>query len=557
MVTVTDDGGGSTGAIQATVNVADAALSSPVGATIAATEGQAFAPTAIAGFADLNPGNNAADMTASIAWGDGTTSPGIVTFNSGDSTYTVTAGHSYAEAGKHSPNVTVTDDDGSTTSVPATVNVADAPLTATGTTVAATEGQAFASTTPIATFTDANPGNNSADMTASIDWGDGTTSPGTVAANPAGGFTVSAAHTYAEDGTRTATVTIADAGAKAATASATVNVSDAPLAAMGASGLAATEGAPSGTLTLATFTDADPNGTQADYTATIAWGDGTTSPGTVAPNATGGFSVSGAHAYGEEGAPAATVTIADAGGKTTTATPTINVADAPLTLQTFGVAGAARSQIGGAIASLTDASPSAAASDYSATVNWGDGTSGPAVVAADPSGGFSVSGSHSYAHGGAYIIVVTVHDDGGKSISGKNRVSVTATLPRLTPTMTWAFQHFARYTIVRSLIVDGVPAGAKVNVSCKGGGCPFASHTAAVSKPPACKRKHCRPKTRTVDLSRLFRGRHLAAGAHVTVGIVQANTIGKVYIFTFRAGQDPNIRITCLAPGSTVPGRGC
>src|SRR5262249_55871265 len=60
---------------------------------------------------------------------------------------------------------------------------------ATAATVTATEGAAF--TGPVASFTDLDPAGTAADFTATITWGDGHDSSGTVAANSAGGFTVS------------------------------------------------------------------------------------------------------------------------------------------------------------------------------------------------------------------------------------------------------------------------------------------------------------------------------------------------------------------------------
>jgi hypothetical protein len=43
---------------------------------------------------------------------------------------------------------------------------------------------------------------------------------------------------------------------------------------------------------------ADPGGTAGDYTATIVWGDGATSAGTVAANGQGGFNVWGSYTFG-------------------------------------------------------------------------------------------------------------------------------------------------------------------------------------------------------------------------------------------------------------------
>jgi len=59
-----------------------------------------------------------------------------------------------------------------------------------------------------ATFTDANPGDHTADFTATIDWGDGTApTTGTVSYNSVTKvYTVAGSHIYAEEGTYTPTV---------------------------------------------------------------------------------------------------------------------------------------------------------------------------------------------------------------------------------------------------------------------------------------------------------------------------------------------------------------
>jgi hypothetical protein len=67
---------------------------------------------------------------------------------------------------------------------------------------------------------------------------------------------------------------------------------------------------------VANFTDADPAGTTSDYMVTINWGDGTpTSSGLIAPNGTGGWSVTGSHKYAKpSNGYSMTVTINDDGG---------------------------------------------------------------------------------------------------------------------------------------------------------------------------------------------------------------------------------------------------
>ena len=81
----------------------------------------------------------------------------------------------------------------------------------------------------------------------------------------------------------------------------------------------ATAGAPF-TGTVATFTNADPFGTAASYTATITWGDGSTSAGTI--TGTGTLTVSGSHTYADPAIDAVSVQISHNLGNTTTATVT-------------------------------------------------------------------------------------------------------------------------------------------------------------------------------------------------------------------------------------------
>src|SRR5262249_18705008 len=76
---------------------------------------------------------------------------------------------------------------------------------------------------------------------------------------------------------------------------------------------------------VAGFTDADPAGAAADYTATITWGDGHTSAGTITGNGSGGFNVSGTNTYMTDGTYPIAVTITDAGGSTATANGTAYV----------------------------------------------------------------------------------------------------------------------------------------------------------------------------------------------------------------------------------------
>ncbi len=150
-------------------------------------------------------------FSASINWGDGTTTEGVVTPPTLDSSGTVTGTRTFAAAGTYTVIVTVTDSTGRTDAEAAVVTVV-APMGApqivsvTGPTAPQTI------TTPVtieATFLDVS---GSADTyTATIDWGDGTTSAGTVTAptatNPG---QITASRRYVETGVYTVGVTVRD-----------------------------------------------------------------------------------------------------------------------------------------------------------------------------------------------------------------------------------------------------------------------------------------------------------------------------------------------------------
>ncbi len=59
---------------------------------------------------------------------------------------------------------------------------------------------------------------------------------------------------------------------------------------------------------------------------------------------------------------------------------------------------------------FTDTDPSAAPSNFVATIDWGDGTTTSGQIARQPDGSFTVTGPHSYAKVGSYTATVTVSD---------------------------------------------------------------------------------------------------------------------------------------------------
>ncbi len=80
----------------------------------------------------------------------------------------------------------------------------------------------------------------------------------------------------------------------------TVGVGDLALSAAGV-GVSASEGTSANGITVATFTDQDPNAAASDFTASINWGDSHISAGTVTLGSGGMLTVTGTNTYKEAG----------------------------------------------------------------------------------------------------------------------------------------------------------------------------------------------------------------------------------------------------------------
>jgi PKD repeat protein len=263
------------------------------GADQTSDEGQTVTLTAT--FTDPDAGGT---HTATIDWGDGTIVDAIVAAGQ------VSDGHAYADDGVYTVIVTVTDDSdlsGSDTFIATVNNVA--PV-ANGLTLSASlEGGAQ-------TFSFSATDAGSADtLSFTI-----LTSPteGAVTNNADGTFTFDPESDFEDlraGGTRAVSFTYRatdDDGANGEPATVTINVAgvganpEAPTVNAGADRTANEGQALSLT---ATFTDPDAGDT---HTATIDWGDGTSTAGTVAAGQVGG-----SHAYADNGAYTVIVTVTD------------------------------------------------------------------------------------------------------------------------------------------------------------------------------------------------------------------------------------------------------
>ena len=174
------------------------------------------------------------------------------------------------------------------------------------------------------------------------------------------------------------------------------------------------EGAALPTTTVATATASEPSAVASDFTAGIAWGDGTTSTGTVSGPTGGPFTVQGDHTYVEEGSFTITTTLKDQGGARSMASSSATITDAALSAAGKNIV--TLNPFSGTVATFTDADPGGVASDYTASIAWGDGTTTSGTVAAG-STGFVVNGSHSFTVLGPETATITITDAGSSFTS--------------------------------------------------------------------------------------------------------------------------------------------
>jgi hypothetical protein len=204
--------------------------------------------------------------------------------------------------------------------------------------------------------------------------------------------------------------------------------------------------------TIATFTDADPNGKLGDYRASIDWGDGTTTPSAPISAATDGrFAVSGSHTYAQPGTYTITATIRDLGtsfteqspdglvavtvpgGATATARIAFNAVRVPpqFVLSGLPIAATEGQPFQGGVATFGDTPAGLVASGFSATIAWGDGTPDTPGTITQPGGQatpFVIVGAHTYRAPGSYPVSVVLRGGDGQTLSTSTTATVAADL---------------------------------------------------------------------------------------------------------------------------------
>jgi hypothetical protein len=504
--------------------------------TITPVVGAPFSNLVAATFTDKNPLASASDFTSSVDWGDGTQSQGTVQAVPGG--FQILGGHTYSRVGSFPVSVTIHHLDnsgapnGATATAPSQAHVMDAALTGAPSPITAVVGVPFAG--PVASFSDPNPFAVASDFTATIAWGDGVTSAGTIEASPIG-FLITGSHTFASPGQVPVGVHIADSQGSTTSVQA----------------LAVVSPAPPPPRTTVTLSPASPTGRHGWYRGPVRTSvSATTIIGAVVATrcqldgaAPGSFDALPAGCLFAGGGAQITAdgkhvlyaaSINDAGQKERPTATSIAVDATPPTVKCRSTRPVLKTATVGALvfATVRDAT----SRPESQTVAVPAATSTP----------------------GKKFARLTASDNAGNTTTVKCPYQV---LGQINPSLVWRFRFQGATTKVEKLVAAHLPPHATIRVLCHGAGCRSASRTVRPDNKQICRRKTCsRKQTRnetTLDLTRLFQGWSLHAGTVLEVAIIERDTIGRGFVFTMRNGRGPSQLAGCLAPRSLAPNHGC
>ncbi len=265
-------------------------------------------------------------------------------------------------------------------------------------------------------------------FTATITWSDGTTSPGVVTADPSGdlgGFDVSGSHTYASSTTYavSASVTAPNGTTIPVTNSITIDESDTPQPVAEPSVEIAAGSAYNGVVAM--FDASNLGGVASDFSAAIEWGDGNVTVGTITPEGSGEFEVTGADTYTAAGTYPITVEVDSDNGTSITMGGTAVIDNAPVSASGDSISLDDGDSFDGEVATVDDGNPYDVPADLTATIDWGDGSgTTTGTIVEDAPGVFSVDGDYTYSAAGAYAILVTLTLQAGSSTTATGSATV-------------------------------------------------------------------------------------------------------------------------------------
>ena len=415
-----------------------------------AVAGLSTGTISIGSFNDGDGSFGLSELSGVIQWGDGSSSPATVD----DFTGAISGSHTYSTPGTYPVTVDFTDSDegqvtlgdgnqGTTLLSDGTAYVSAPDIAGSSVNITPVENTPF--TVVVANFTDAdNPSCSlGLDVTAVIQWGDGNQSAGT----PACDGTITGSHTYTGDEGATFPITVdvtdsdeptgvlPDGGTgNAMLSGGTATLNDGVITPVPTSPTLV-EGAGFSNLSLGTIKDADPAATPGDYSvAQTCFNDlGPNTPNDCVPatltavvNHPNWFTVSGSGTFLEEGSYNVQTMITDGegpGAQEVTMNTPVTVNDAALTVSPVSTIQAKKGNtFSKIVANFKDADPNGTTSDYTASINWGDGSTTAGTIAPNGMGGWSVTGSHKYTTAKGFAVTVTVNDFGGASNSTVTQV---------------------------------------------------------------------------------------------------------------------------------------
>ncbi len=417
--------------------------------------------------------------------------------------------------------------------------------------------------------TDSSDGDGDA-LAYSWEFGDGSTATGAMPS-----------HVFADNGTYTVTLTVKDVLDAESTDTLEVVVSNAdPSLSSSISSTAVAEG---DTVTVtASFSDAGFDNaalTQENFTATIDWGDGTTDtvvvaevPGSAGTDTTGSFT--GSHEYADNGSYTVIVKLADDDATPTTGFDTdsftviVSNAD-PVLTATMSTTSPDETEEVTVSASFTDPGfdslSAGTVEDFTATIDWGDGSAIETVTVTETPGGpgtdtsGTFGGSHAYADDGEYTVTVTVADDDADLTTGFDVAQFMATVANVDPTANGDLADVVEdgFVVVNVLSNDTDPAGANdpLTITSAADG---ASGTVVVSLDGLSLTYTPNPNYFGSDefTYEIGDGDGGTATATVTVTVSEVNDLPVAENDTAEVAEDESVTIDVLANDSAGPNEG-
>ena len=109
------------------------------------------------------------------------------------------------------------------------------------------------------------------------------------------------------------------------------------------------------------------------------------------------------------------------------------------------------------VASFTDSNPLAVAGEFTASINWGDGTASTAGTVAAAGAGFNVTGSHTYNVASTYSVTVTITDALTGDTVTANSTAIIAPVPITIQTKNFAVTGGTAFSGTVATFTDGDP----------------------------------------------------------------------------------------------------